>query len=411
MQPFSVHSWPKAIAHVDADAFFVECERVTNPSLRGKCVVVGRERGIVTALSYEAKSRGVKRGMRIFEAKNICPEIVVIESDYEKYSMFSVRMFDILRSFSPAVEEYSIDEAFVDLTGLRRVHSASYFEIGKRIQKEIRRTLGLSVSVGIAPTKVVAKIASKWRKPAGLVAIKAKEIHRYLGKVKIEDVWGIGLNTASLLKKLGIKTALDFALRDELYLKRFLSKPYIQIWHELRGESVFELDLSKKEQKSIHKAASFSPTADRDFIFSELTKNLESACAKARRYGLAAGRILVFLKEQQFITRSLEIKLTSKTNLPIMLIPYLKMAFDRMYRKGVLYRQTGVVLADLGVKKMYDLFGGLTKAKKATRIYEAIDRINGKFGSGTLHLAPSSMYFKDNHRHKTLNIVRLSTVD
>ena len=411
MQPFSVRSWPKAIAHVDADAFFVECERVTDPSLRGKCVVVGRERGIVTALSYEAKSRGVKRGMRIFEAKNICPEVVVIESDYEKYSMFSVRMFDILRSFSPAVEEYSIDEAFVDLTGLRRVHSASYFEIGKRIQVEISRRLGLSVSVGIAPTKVVAKIASKWRKPAGLVAIKAKEIHRFLGRVKIEDVWGIGLNTASLLKKLGIKTALDFALRDELYLKRFLSKPYIQIWHELRGESVLELDLSRRKHKSIHKAASFPPTTDRNFIFSELTKNLESACAKARRYGLAAGRILVFLKEQQFITRSLEIKLTSKTNLPIMLIPYLKMAFDKIYRKGVLYRQTGVVLADLGTKKMYGLFGELNKAKRAARVYEAIDSINDKFGKGTLHLAPSSMYFEVNHSQKTLDIVRLTTVD
>jgi len=411
MQPFSVYSWPRAIAHVDADAFFVECERVTDPSLKGRCVVVGRERGIVTALSYEAKSRGIRRGMRIFEAKNICPEVVVIESDYEKYSMFSVRMFDILRSFSPAVEEYSIDEAFIDLTGLRRVHSASYFEIGKRIQNEISRRLGLSVSVGIAPTKVVSKIASKWRKPGGLVAIKAKEIHRYLGRVKIEDVWGIGLNTASLLKKIGVNTALDFALMDKVYLERFLSKPYIQIWHELRGESVLELDLSRRKHKSIHKANSFPPTADRDFIFSELTKNLESACARARRYGLVAGRVLVFLKEQQFITRSFDIKLTSKTNLPIMLIPYIKKAFDRMYKKGVLYRQTGVVLADLGTKKMYDLFGELAKAKKVDRVYKAIDSINGKFGMGTLHLAPSNMYFKTNRHRKTLDIVRLTTVD
>ncbi len=411
MQPFSVRSWPKAIAHVDADAFFVECERVTNPSLRGKCVVVGKERGIVTALSYEAKYKGVKRGMRIFEAKKICPEVIVIESDYEKYSMFSVRMFDILRSFSPAVEEYSIDEAFVDLTGLRRVHAASYVEIGRRIQNEIGRRLGLSVSVGIAPTKVVAKIASKWKKPGGLFAIKAREIHRYLGRVKIEDVWGIGPNTASLLKKIGINTALDFALRDEFYLRRFLSKPYIQVWHELRGESVLDLNLSKREYKSIHKAASFPPTSDRDFIFSELVGNLESACSKARRYGLAAGRVLVFLKEQQFVTRSFEIKLTSKTNLPIMLIPHIKSAFDKMYKRGVLYRQTGVILADLGTKRMYDLFGGLDKTKKAIRVYEALDSINGKFGRGTLHLAPSSIYFNRNQHRKTADIVKLASID
>lgn len=137
-QPLTIVSWPRAIIHVDADAFFASCEQAVDPRLRGKPVVVGKKRGIVTAASYEAKAKGVKRGMRIFEAERVCPGVIVRESDYETYGLFSVRMFEILRRFSPEVEEYSIDEAFVDLTGLRRIFRSSYSNIAKKIQDTIR---------------------------------------------------------------------------------------------------------------------------------------------------------------------------------------------------------------------------------------------------------------------------------
>ncbi len=283
---FSVSSWPNAIAHIDADAFFVACEVATNPSLQNKCIVVGKERGIVTALSYSAKAKGVKRGMLISQAKKICPSLVVIESDYEKYSMFSVRMFNILRTFSPIVEEYSIDEAFVDLTGLRRLYNTNYLGIAKLIQDKIEHNLNISVSIGVAPTKVLAKIATKLNKPHGLVAIKANQIQHYIKDIKIEDVWGIGKNTASLLNKLDIYTALDFASKNESYLKKFLSKPYIEIYYELKGQSVLKLNPDKKTDfKSISKSKSFStPTNKQETLFAELTRNLEQACAKARMY-------------------------------------------------------------------------------------------------------------------------------
>ena len=108
-QPLTVRSWPKAILHLDADAFFASCEQAVHPELKGKPVITGKERGIVAAASYEAKARGVERAMRLFEAKRVCPEAIVLPSDYETYSLFSVRMFEILRRFSPDVEEYSID--------------------------------------------------------------------------------------------------------------------------------------------------------------------------------------------------------------------------------------------------------------------------------------------------------------
>ena len=119
-QFLSLSNWPRAILHLDADAFFASCEQAIHPELRGKPVITGKERGIVAAASYEAKARGVQRGVRLWDVKKLCPDAVILPSDYETYSLFSVRMFEILRRFSPDVEEYSIDEAFVDLTGLPR---------------------------------------------------------------------------------------------------------------------------------------------------------------------------------------------------------------------------------------------------------------------------------------------------
>src|SRR4030066_1698228 len=132
-QPLTIHSWHRAILHLDADAFFASCEQAIHPQLKGRPVITGKERGIVSAASYEAKAKGVKRGMRLFEVKKACPDAIIVPSDYETYSLFSVRMFEILRRFSPDVEEYSIDEAFVALTGLRRGFHGPYEMIAEKM--------------------------------------------------------------------------------------------------------------------------------------------------------------------------------------------------------------------------------------------------------------------------------------
>ena len=301
-QPLTIHSWPRAILHLDADAFFASCEQAVHPELRGKPVIAGKERGIVAAASYEAKARGVKTGMSLMDVKKVCPEAIIVPSDYETYSLYSLRMFEILRRFSPDVEEYSIDEAFVDLTGLRRSFHGPYGMIAKKMQDTIEKELGISVSAGVSLSKVLAKIGSKHNKPHGLTIIPGSDIHIYLQKLPIEKIWGIGPNTSAFLGKFGITTALEFARKDEGFIQKHLSKPYKEVWHELNGRSMYPVVTeSKSSYQSISKTKTFTPASnDETFVFAQLSKNLENACIKARRYKLAATRLILCLRKRDY---------------------------------------------------------------------------------------------------------------
>ncbi len=384
----NIHGFPQAILHLDANAFFASVEQAVNPELKGKPVVVGKERGIVTAVSYEGKALGIKRGMTIREVQKKFPQAVILESDYEKYALFSQRMFEILRRFSPVVEEYSIDEAFSDLKGLRRYYRASYEEIGYRIKETIKNELGITVSIGISLTKVLAKIASSWRKPDGLTLISGKEIHRYLEKIPVSEVWGIGPQTEALCHKLGIFTALDFARAEEDFIKKHFTKTHYEIWLELRGIQVYPvLNTFKDKYKSISKAISFSPTKDKEFLLSQSAFNLEQACFKARRYGLFARKLIYFLKNEEFEVQSLEIELSYPTAYPKDLLPLLRRAFERLFKEGVFYRQVGIILTDLTAKREFQLglFGpSLNLREKTEKLYEAIDSVNLRYGRTTL---------------------------
>jgi DNA polymerase-4/DNA polymerase V len=392
-QPLTIHSWPRAILHLDADAFFASCEQAVHPELRGKPVITGKERGIVAAASYEAKDRGVKRGMSLYEVKKVCPDIVILPSDYETYSLFSLRMFEILRRFSPDVEEYSIDEAFVDLTGLRRSFHGSYGMIAQRMQEIVEAELGLTVSVGLSITKVLAKIGSKHKKPHGLTIIPGRDIHLYLKDLPVEKVWGIGPNTAAFLRKFGIITALQFAKKDEHFIKNHLSKPYQEIWHELNGRSVYPVTTeAKSTYQSISKAKTFTPPSnDETFIFAQLAKNLENACIKARRYNLAATRLIIFLRTKEFRNTGIELKLSRPTAYPSDLFGPLREGFKCIYRHDNFYRQTGIVLAGLVSETgfQYTLFDDPARIEKMSRIYHAVDELSKKFGKYTVRHAAS----------------------
>ncbi len=404
MSVLNIHSWDRAILHLDADAFFASCEEAKNPALKGKVVVVGLDRGIVTAVNYMGKSLGIKRGMRIFEVKNIAKDAIILPSDYETYSLISTRMFDILRSFSPDVEEYSIDEAFVDLTGLRRYYHSSYEDIAKNIQTRITKELNISVSLGISLSKVLAKIASKHKKPAGITIIKGKDIHRYLALFPVEDVWGIGKNTAALLNKLGIKTALDLAQKPEYFVKRHLSKPYYEIWQELQGKSVLPIISTPKNiYKSISKAKTFdNPSSDKLYIYSQLYQNLESACFKARRYNLCAKKIILFLKKNDFKTNAIELSLTSPTAYPLDVSIFVEKAFEDIFDEKSLYRQTGVVLTELVSDNhlQRSLFDDPVKIEKTEKLYKAMDNILYRYGKYSLYHASTLPSKKERVKEK-----------
>lgn len=402
-QPLIISSWPQAILHLDADAFFASCEQAIHPKLKGRPVITGKERGIVAAMSYEAKARGVQRGMRLFEVKKLCPDAVILPSDYETYSLFSVRMFELMRRFSPDVEEYSIDEAFVDLTGLRRSFHGSYETIAEKMRKAIETELGITVSVGVSLSKVLAKVGSKHKKPNGLTMIAGRDIHRYLQDLPIEKVWGIGPNTAAFLGKFGITSALDFARKDERFVQQHLSKPYQEIWHELNGRSVYPVVLeSKSAYQSISKTRTFTPASlDETFVFAQLAKNLENACIKARRYKLAATRLVVFLRKQDFTSSGVEIKLIRPTAYPAELFGPLREGFNQAYCPRTLYRQTGVVLAGLIAESatQYGLFDDTAKIEKMARIYGIVDQLSEKFGKHAVQHA-ASLPTKQQARHE-----------
>jgi nucleotidyltransferase/DNA polymerase involved in DNA repair len=311
-QLFSLHSWPRAIAHIDGDAFFTSCEEAIHPELRGKAIITGGERGIVACASYTAKKLGIKRGVPLHEARKICPGLIILPSDYETYSLFSRRMFDIMRRFTPDVEEYSIDEAFSDITGMRRVLRSSYEEIALNMKKDIEKELSITVSVGLSITKVLAKVASKHQKPAGMTIIKGRDIALYLNDLPVEKIWGIGPATTNYLAKLGIHTALAFAQMPEKTVLQKFTKPGVEIWQELRGKSVYPVTAGEKSSyASISKTKTFAPpSSNAEYLFAQLMRNIESACIKARRYSLAPKKIVVFLKKQNFETAGSEAALS-----------------------------------------------------------------------------------------------------
>jgi nucleotidyltransferase/DNA polymerase involved in DNA repair len=390
---FSLHSWPRAILHVDGDAFFTSCEEAIHPELKGKPIITGGERGIVACASYAAKALGIRRGVPLHEAKRIFPSLIVLPSDYETYSLFSRRMFNIMRRFTPQVEEYSIDEAFADLTGMRRALRGSYETIARKIHAEIARELGITVSAGLSITKVLAKVASKHWKPAGFTMIAGRAIASYLADLPVEKVWGIGPATTDYLHKMGLRTALEFARLPEKTIRERLTKPGVETWQELRGESVYPVATEEKSAyASISKTKTFAPpTSERDYLFAHLLRNLESACIKARRYGLAPRRIALFLKKQSFDMEGREAKLSRPSAHPLELSNLLRSLFNEIFRRHDLYRATGVVLLELvrDTQIQYSLFEDPLKAEKIRELYEAVDALSGKYGKHTLHLGGS----------------------
>lgn len=387
------YHYPRAIVHVDGDSFFAACEVAKNPALKGKPVVTGKERGIVSAATYEAKARGVTRGVSLAEARRVCPELIVIDSDYETYGLYSRRMYAIMRRYTPIVEEYGIDECFGELTGLKRKFRMSYEEIAQALQADLTRELNITFGVGLAPNKVLAKVGSKYRKPNGFTAIPLSERERYLTDLKIGSIWGIGPNTARFLNGHGIRTALDFARKPNAWVKETVTAPIYDIWLELGGELVHELVTeAKQDYQSIQRTRTFRPSSkEPEFLLAQLSKNLEGACAKARRFELSATGVSFFLKSQSFRYRVCELKLTRPTNLPSDILSAIETNLEKLLRPDEIYRTTGVTLSGLTAASEVqpDLFSNAAKLAGDARIFEKVDALDARYGKHTVYLASS----------------------
>ncbi len=384
-------SWPNAILHLDADAFFASVTQAIRPELQGKPIVSGLERGIATAVSYEAKKLGVIRGMPCWEIKKQFPQVIITASDYRLYHLFSDNMFSVMKKYSPSVEIYSIDEGFMDLRGLEKPFNMSYEQIGKALKNEIENSLGITVSIGISITKSLAKIAANLNKPSGLTIAPKDQAKDLLKQTGIEKVWGIGYRSAPKLRALNIKTAYDFTIRPEGFIKSAFPKPFYEIWQELNGILLFSVDPQPKANyKSITKSQTITPAiTNKSILWARILTHVESSFLKARKFNYSVGKIFLYLKTQKFTYHEIELKIPQKTSFPILIRKELRAGFKKIYHSNTLYRATGVTISDFSEDNSYQglLFPESPIQKnKARRIYALYDKKQINFATTLLSI-------------------------
>ncbi len=396
--------YPKAIVHVDGDSFFASCEVASRPWLLGKPVVTGSERGIASAMTYEAKARGITRGMRMSEIRRICPEVVILPSDYHTYTLYSRRMYAIVRRYATVVQEYSIDECFADITQPLGRERQPYEKIAEHIKRDLDRELGITFSVGLAPTKVLAKVASKWSKPSGLTFIPFQNISEFLRNVRVGNIWGIGPSSAMFLQKHDIVTAFDFVEKPAGWIRETMAKPYQEIWHELRGIAVMSVrEEDKDDYTSMSCTRTFKPlpasqgrmtkppSRDASYIFSHLSKNIEHVCEKARRHHLRSREIYFFIKTQDFRYCGTKVSLAQPTSTPEEILRAVRPYFDMLFKHTEQYRATGITLRALipDNEKQFNLFGESQPLEKMRSIHDVIDDLSHTFGHDLMYLGSS----------------------
>lgn len=386
-------SYPRAILHFDGDAFFASIEQSKDWRLKGKPVITGGERGAATSLSYEAKKLGLHRGMPMREIKRVCPQAVIVASDYTAYSIYARRMYAIVREFTDRVDEYSIDECFADITGLEDRFDMTYEEIGLAIQERLHTSLGITFGVGLASSKTLAKVASKRNKPAGFTPIPREKIDECLSDTEIYDVWGLGGVTGNRLRSLGVITALDYIRKPDAWLKENgFVKPQRDTWLELAGHAVMPFGGRAHETQSVMKTRTFTPPSeDREFIFAQLSKNIEAACAKLRRLRMKARAISFYLKTQEFTYHAVQIDLPVPLDSPSELLELARRRFHEVYATEIPYRASGVTLRSLVEDDAVtpDLFGVYAEKRVRSTAFGVLDTINSRYGRGTVYLGSS----------------------
>ena len=378
----------KIILHVDANNFFVSCELLVNPNLIGKPVcVLSNNDGCVVSRSNEAKKIGVPMGIPHFMAKKQFNDVVYLSSDFALYKQISDRLMEYLYFFSEKVEVYSIDEAFIDVTGLDKVFNCSFLDIAKKLKQEIFSHIGINVSVGISTSKMLAKLAThKAKKSDGVYVIGKMRIEEELSKVPIEDLWGVGKNTARVLKSFGIFYANQIIEKDDSFYITTFGKRGMELKYELLGESVLPLVYVPEKPKSIQKSRAFpSFTSDKNFIKTELMFLLHNVCKKLRHYSLKTDSISVMLRTKDFQVFYREFKLDFFTNAEFVMSDKVGCLLDEMFRPYIIYRACGVFVSNLSdiADNQLELFEN-SENKKGERIASLIDKLESKYGNGTI---------------------------
>ena len=379
----------KTIALIDGNNFFASCEILMNPSLKGKAVcVLSNNDGCVVARSNEAKKMGIAMGMPYFMAKRSFPDAVYLSADFSLYHELSQRMISFLRNYSEKIDVYSIDEAFIDITGLDKLLKMSFEDIAKKIKSEIETNVGVSVSVGIANSKVLAKTAAyKAKKLAGTYIINKDNIYSELTNLPIEEIWGIGKNTARSLRKYGIFYANEIILKDDEFFRYNFGKKGLEFKYELMGESVIPLTGIVEKPKSIQRTRAFSEfSSDKNYIMTELEFHLHNVCKKLRENDLKTSIIYVMLRTKDFKVFVNEMKLDFSTDSELILVKRVKKLFESIYDKNIIYRSSGIYAGLLNQEdeSQLNLFDIHNKDVKQREISSVLDKMEDKYGTGII---------------------------
>ncbi len=381
------------IALVDCNNFFVSCEQLMNPALRNRAVcVLSNNDGCIIARSKEAKQMGIPMGYPLFKAKKEFKNVIYISRNFGLYHDISKRIILKLMSYTPEVEQYSIDEAFLDLTGLKKLYRCSYEEIIAKIKTEIEAEIGVPVSIGLAPTKTLAKLACEKAKKDknlnGLCRIYRHDIDEILKRTQIEDIWGIGKNSAALFHKYGIYKCSEIVKQNDFWLKKIWGKRGLELKMELAGESANPVQSKIELPKSIQKTSAFSHfTQDKDYIKGSLHYHSHQVCSKLRKLGLQTEIIFVMLRTKDFRVYTEKIVLPEPTDSEFLVNQYADKLLDKLYDKNIIYRSSGIYADKLSEKASSQLFlFEDEKTKKAKKIAQVWDNIEKKYGRNSFQI-------------------------
>ena len=376
----------KYIALIDCDSFFVSCERKLNPELKGIPVaVVSGERGCVISRSKEAKMLGLPMGLPLFQAVQRVPECIYISANHYAYTKISKQVMNILKDFSPNVEVYSIDEAFVDFTGLTKLYKKNYFKLARELQKRIADEVDIPVTIGISRSKTLAKLASdKAKNTSARIAVIGKcGIHHLLEFTEIQEVWGIGRKLGVRLRGLGVRTALDFINKDDKWVKSKFGKNGLTSKAELSGIMVSPISNEVELPKSISDTKSFLEfSSDLQFLKNELSIHIHESCARLRKIDCKCATIGVLLKTKDFRTLYSKVQLDIPTDFEFEISRAAFPLLTEMFNSREVYRSVGIVLEDFREKaeEQLTLFSNNEKKEQNEKLGQSLEKLVKKFG-------------------------------
>ena len=377
----------RRIIHIDMDAFFASVEQRDNPELCGKPVIIGglSGRGVVSTASYEARVFGVRSAMPMSKARRLCPDGVYLWPNMDKYQAVSVQLSEIFDRYSPLVEPLSLDEAFLDVSGMEWLYADSV-EIARRIKADIRTELCLTASAGVAVNKFLAKLASDMKKPDGLVVIRPGQEEAILKNLPIRRLWGVGEVSAAALEKQGIRTAGQLAAMDVRRLEGLFGKQ-AHDWAALAGGIDERPVLSRQAPKSIGAEETFAEDLTRrEDIDAELLGLVDRVGSRLRKQGIAGRSVTLKVRFGSFRTVTRSRTLDEATNIDDVIYDVVR----ELYRSLIVsegIRLLGVSISQLqtGGSVSISLFD--RTADKQAALYRAIDGLKAKFGDNIVQKA------------------------